>query len=455
MSHNYIHNSYTSSNSPWRVEKQALHRVFSQQLRKLVVGRAEGKRRHILQRDFFRHPGVRQAAILKATKGKIGREQAYSLARQVNPYAEQKHAVTTYPITKTSGGKRNICIMPPVLSAMHKIIKCALDAEFVRHPLLFGVKHYGRDQAAVQIQQLQREGYGNLWQTDIEDCLDSFNLDALYELPLPNQIIANALDTRNHNFSFQAHISKQEAKKGASPETPDWASPENYMVRDHSPIGSLTDDIVCNTRGPAGLMQGSPASSAILAWHLNAVLNDLPCIDDVRVIVCFDNLLVASRSEEGSRTIRDTLADSLGRCPFGPLTLHPPTSADPDHGIEFLGYNHPSDGSTIGVGQKARERLMRHLNTLEQKFDSGKFSDPELETFAMWCTLLDFASGYSSTTDIVAEMADFVTTSSWIPATSNNPVLMHMHCRLFSQWNPFEETFFKTVRNMRRRHKRD
>ncbi len=440
---------------PWRLEKQALYQIYSQQVRKLMAGRKAGKRRHTLQRGFFRHPDVKQAAILKATKGKIGREQAYTLAQQVNPYAEQEHAVATYPITKASGGKRNICIMPPVLSATHKIINSAMDAEFVRHPSLFGVKHYGRDHAAVHIQQLQREGYRNLWQTDIEDCFDSFNLDALYDLPLPNRIIANVLDTRNTRFSFQAHSSKHEAKKGASPETPDAATPENYMVRDHAPIGSYTDDIVCNTRGPSGLMQGSPASSAILAWHLNNVLNDLPRIDDVRVIVCFDNLLVASRTEEGSRTIRDTLADSLGRCPFGPLTLHSPTSADPDYDLEFLGYSHPTDGSTIGIGHKARERLMRHLNALEQKFENGKFADPELETFKVWCTLLDFTSGYSSATDMAAEMAEFVATSSWIPETSNNPMLMHMHWRLFGQWDPLDETFFKTARSMRRGHKND
>ena len=437
------------------MEKQALYRIYSQQAQRLMAGHKAGKRRQALQREFLRHPKVKQAAILKATKGKIGREQTYALAQQVNPYAEQEHVVATYPIVKASGGKRNICVMPPVLSATHKIIKSALDAEFVRHPSLFGVKHFGRDHAAVHIQQLQREGYRNLWQTDIEDCFDSFNLDALYDLPLPNRTIANVLDTRNTRFSFQAHTSKHEAKKGASPETPDAATPENYMVRDQVPIGFHTEDIVCNTRGPSGLMQGSPASSAILAWHLNAVLNDLPHSDNVRVIVCFDNLLVASRTEEGSRTIRDTLADSLGRCSFGPLTLHPPKSAGSDNETEFLGYKHPPDGATIGIGDTARERLMRHLNALEQKFEDGEFADPELETFEMWCTLLDFASGYSSATDIAAEMADFVATSSWIPAASNNPMLMHMHWHLFSQWSPLEATVFKTARSMRRRQKRN
>jgi hypothetical protein len=453
MSHNDRPQSITSITAPWRVEKQALYQSYAQRVRKLQNGRAAGKRRHTLQRDFFRNPKVRQAAILKATEGKISREQTYALAGQVTPYVEQEYLVRTYPKTKGSGGTRTICVLPPVLSATLKIIKCALDVELVRHASLYGVKDYGRDKAAERIQQLQREGYDYLWQTDIENCFDNFNLDALYDLPLPKRIIANVLDTRNSRFSFQAFPSKQEAMKGASPETPCAATPVDCMVQGQSDIGSATVDIACNTRGPLGLVQGSPASSAILAWHLNELLKALPPSDEVQVIVCFDNLLIASRTEDGSLAIRNTLTDSLGWCPFGPLTLHEPTSADPSDGIEFLGYNHPSGGSTIGKGQKARDRLMRNLNALEREFENGKFANPDAETFKLWKSLLDFASGYSKATDIVAEMAEFVDASAWIPALSDDPVLMHMHWRLFAQWTTSEAIFFKAVRSMRRRRK--
>ncbi|WP_298910098.1 hypothetical protein [uncultured Aliiroseovarius sp.] len=445
---------YNSTNNiSWRVEKQALHRVYAKQASKLKSGRAAGKRRHTLQRDFFRNPKVKQAAILMATKGKIGRELTYTLARQVNPYTAKEYVVATYPMHKGGGGTRTICIPPPVLSATLKIIKSALDVEFVRYPSLYGVKDYGRDKAAEHIQRLQREGYEYLWQTDIKDCFDSFNLDALYGLPLPNRVISNILDTRSTRFSFQAFPSKHEAKKGASPETPSAATPVDCMVQGHSDIGSVTVDIVCNTKGPLGLMQGSPASSAVLAWHLNELLKTLPPVDDVQVIVCFDNLLIASRTEDGSRAIRNSLTDSLGRCSFGPLTLHEPTSADADGGIEFLGYNHPSGGSTIGIGHNARERLMRHLKSLEDEFEKDKFANPEMETFEMWNSLLDFASGYSKATDIEAEMAEFVEASSWIPAISGDPVLMHMHWRLFAPRTTSEETFFEAVRDTKRRRK--
>ncbi|MGR3609600.1 MAG: hypothetical protein ACU0BN_12195 [Sulfitobacter sp.] len=438
--------STPTENVPWRKEKQVLHRAYAKQVNKLAAGRTAGKRRHILQRDFFRNPKVKQAAILKATKGKIGREQTYALAEQVTPYAEQEFLVRTYPKKKGSGGTRTICILPPVLSATHKIIKCALDAELDRHPSLYGVKSHGRDDAALHIQRLQHEGYHHLWQTDIQDCFESFNMDALYDLPLPNRIIANALDTRNTRFSFQAYSSKQEAKKGASPETLSAATPVDCMVQGYSDIGSATVDIVCNTRGPQGLMQGSPASSAILAWHLNEHLKALTLSEDIQVIVCFDNLLIASRTECGSSAIRNTLADSLGRCSFGPLTLHEPTSADPDEGTDFLGYKHPRNGSIIGIGQMARDRLMRRLTALEQTFEKRGLEDPTSATFEMWNTLFDFASGYSSTTDIEAEMAEFVEASSWIPAMSGEPILLHMHWRLFDKWTTSEALFFKSIR---------
>ena len=453
MNHYERPHDFATNNISWREEKQELHRTCAKQISKLISGREVGKRRHSLQRNFFRNPKVKQAAILKATKGKISRKQTHALAGQVNPYSEQEYFVRTYSKTKGSGGTRTICILPPVLYATHKTIKYALAAELTRHPSLYGVKDYGRDKAAERIQRLQREGYDYLWQTDIKDCFDSFNLDALYDLPLPKKVISNVLDTRNTRFSFQAFPTKQEAKKGASPETPSAATPVDYMVQGQSDIGSVTVDFVYNTRGPLGLMQGSPASSAILAWHLNELLKALPPSDDVQVVVCFDNLLIASRTEEANSIVRKTLAGSLGRCSFGPLTLHEPTSADPDDGIEFLGYNHAPDGSTIGISHEARERLMRHLKALEDEFEKGKFANPEMETFEMWNYLLDFASGYLMATDIEADMAEFVEASSWIPMISGDPVLIHMHWRLFAPRTISDETFFKAVRCVKRRRK--
>ncbi len=241
-----------SGKAAWRVEKQALHDHFADQLRKLHSGCAAGKRRHNLQRDFFRNPKVKLAAVLKATKGRLNREKTHALAGQVAPFAAREYLVKTYEKEKGTGGRRTICILPPVLSATHKIIKCALDAELIRHPTLFGVKNFGRDKAAEHIQRLQQEGYSELWQTDIKDCFASFNLDALYDLPLHHRIIFNALDTRNPKFSFQAFPSKQEAKKGASPETPHGVTPVNHGVQEQGIPGPSTDDIACNTRGPHG-----------------------------------------------------------------------------------------------------------------------------------------------------------------------------------------------------------
>lgn len=432
--------SYYAPRSLWRLEQQTLHQAHAKAVRKLGGDLSKGKRPHAVMRNFLRNPQVKRAAILKASKGKIDRDTTFALADQMELYARQDHVIQTFSLRKNNGGTRTICVLPTELAAKHKIILTVLDAMIVRNPNLYGVKEFGREHAAQHIQNLQQDGYSEIWQTDIVDCFASVNLEALSALPLPQRVISNALDTRNHHFSFQALSSKSEAKKGASPDTPDAATPEDHSVQGHSPIASYTDDIVCNTRGPSGLMQGSPASSAILAWHLNGVLNDLPLNDDVQVIVCFDNLLVASRCEEASRMIRNTLADSLGRGSFGPLTLHQPSSCDPVYGMDFLGYNFSADGCSIGISDSSRAKLMRRLSHIEIEFEKNR-DEPVPFVFEVWKALLGFANGHSGSTDIGAETAEFVEGSAWIPAATNDPRFIITHQNLFADKEEWERHF--------------
>ncbi|WP_139280808.1 RNA-dependent RNA polymerase family protein [Shimia gijangensis] len=438
----------------WEAEKQELGRRYKSRADKLKADREADKRRQAYQRDFFRDPKVKLAAIVKALSGNVGRDTAYTLAANLNLYGPQEHLVSTRPHTKGDGGTRTICILPPELKAKHRMIKSALDAQLVRHHNLFGVKDHGRDKAAQYIQSLQQAGFTCLWQTDITDCFASFDLDALAGLPLPEKVKSNALDTRLDHFSFQALPSNSEAMKGASPETPNAATPEFCTVQDHRTIiGSSTEDIVCNTSGPRGLMQGSPASSAILAWYLNDILHGLPCHNDVQVIVCFDNLLIASRNEEDNHLRRITLSDSLGQCSFGPLTLHTPTPSDPFDGMDFLGYNHPIGGGDIGIGHKARQKLIKRLTALDDDFWKNRDCTPTYRyCYRLWSMLLDYASGFSCVRDKKSEMADFFHHSAWIPKASHDPALEIAHWHLFDTLNTADPQFLKSFLALSKRY---
>ncbi|WP_380057440.1 hypothetical protein ACFE33_04410 [Falsihalocynthiibacter sp. SS001] len=450
----------------WRAEKDGLARYYAAHCRKLVENRMNGKRRHEIQRSFLRDPKLKRAAIIKSLKGRCGRDATYRRAEGLNLKSAQEHRIETYFKPKKSGGRRMICDLPSELTAKHHMIKSLLDAEFNRHPNMFGVKSFGREDAAQRIQELQRDGLTTLWQTDISDCYDSFNLQALYELPLPRDVIANSLDTRSDHFSFQAQNTTLNAMKGASPEMPYRAMPVNSMIQDnrnigiqdYRVIGSSTYNNSGNTRGPRGLMQGSPASPGILAWHLNECLKTLPLNEDVQVIVCFDNLLIASRDEEANRMIRNTLAECLGRCSFGPLTLHTPEGADADGETHFLGYCHREDGERIGIGLTSRESLTSRLVRHEKNFEAQLVACPEqvdyeAECYELWKILLDFANGFPSITDINAEMAEFIETSSWIPQLSGSPLLIDTHLRLFSENGAVDRHVLHTNLSSRRRRR--
>jgi hypothetical protein len=196
-------------------------------------------------------------------------------------------------------------------------------------------------------------------------------------------------------------------------------------------------------------MQGSPASNAILAWHLNEILKGYPPTDEAQVVICFDNLLIIGRTKEAVRAIWITLADSLGRCSPGPLTLHDLKYADPEFGLEFLGYNHPPSGAEIKIGEKAQHRLLLRLNKLEQRFEKSNWRDPEAVTFELWNILLDFAAGYSGVTNIHSELVQFIEASAWIPEASDDPLLMHLHWRLFERQTPTETAILKSIRGMK------
>jgi hypothetical protein len=117
--------------------------------------------------------------------------------------------------------------------------------------------------------------------------------------------------------------------------------------------------------GPTGLMQGSPASNAILA----NLFKDMPLPDPELVFLgfyCDDIVILAKRCEDLDR-VEQELAGYLGQAWLGPLTAHRKRTSY-STSFDFLGYEFScADGGykavgeawTIGLSAENFCRLMR------------------------------------------------------------------------------------------------
>ncbi len=322
----------------WLREQGHAHRKAIEIANRVCDASRNGKRMMPVMRNYLRNPQVRLSGALKALGGGASREQVYALKDRVNAWNGDYAPIRWHAKKKADGRERVICTLPPELSAVHYMLKRPLETLLFREENLFGVKGHSRDALAQEIKSLQNQGYVHIATTDTVDCYPSIDPDAIYELPLPKEVIRNALDTRYMEFG---NTSGNKANTGSG----------DILV----PYGDIG-----NATGPWGLIQGSPLSSVILAW----LLNGTPTCGDARVFLCFDNLIVLAKSPNETRAMIDTLAAHFERCPAGPLVLHEPIYAD-NEPVEFLGYLFDPSRQEVGVSAGAVEKLLKLLNLLE------------------------------------------------------------------------------------------
>lgn len=378
----------------WRRERDEAHRVFAERAQHLAEVSTSGRRSQPLARDFLRNPQVRLSAALRVLGDEPERAAAYALRQRISPWAEQWPAIPWFPKAKPNGSARPICDLPLELKAVHIMLAAAIAAQMRPTASLYGIRGYGRDDAARALKALQNAGFTSLAKVDIVDCFQSINPEALYQLPIPKEVIRTALDPRNLTFI------RRRTPRGYSEEYP------SYDVRLHSPSG------------PRGLIQGSPVSNIILAW----LLNGLPQSKGVAVLLCFDNIAVAARDNAGCRAMVDTLADYLGRCPAGPLALCPAVYAD-NTPMEFLGYLFDPERLDVGVADGARGKFERRLGSAEE----ADIADPANFPLRTWHALRDFANGFPAVENLSDELAHYVATSQDVADASGSPLVQYLH----------------------------
>ena len=364
-------------------------------------------------REFLSAPEVHFSAASKAL-GHLSdqtQEGVLSLAQELHPWNRRSHSVEYFLKRKPNGDYRPICELPQHLAAKHKLISHAIRAQMRPHPYLFGVApplsaefrhtmpdNTGREGAIRAIQGLLRCGYLHVVEVDIRDCFQCFNPEALYGLPLPDEVIRLVLDLRNIEFLLQ------NTSQTSQPGNTSGHQQEQLLVQRDNIVGIPVGNTDGNPNGPRGLMQGSPVSSVILAYFLNQVLCELGIGDEAQCVVCFDNIVVASRTEAGLRRMTHALAVCLRQSCAGPFELSDPVAPDPD-GFRYMGYMIDTDGSSIRIDPDRLSKLEARLSEQESGLDGPVNPVRSLKS------IREFQAGFSAITDPDEELGYFVENS--------------------------------------------
>ena len=381
----------------WRKEQDDAHRTYTDILKRIAIAQETGENTRNLTRLFLRDRKVRLSAALRVMGFNPDRQATYALRDLVNPWANDLPPIAWYWKRKSSGGARPICKLSDAVKATHAMLASLIKSHLRPGPMLFGVTGKGSADAAIALKAAQIAGYVHLAKVDVRDCFQSFNPEAIYSLKyLPKEVTHRTLDTRNLRFAYGG-------KAGQRPCC--------------TPMHSLDHH---NASGPRGLIQGSPASSAILATLLNTV----PLSGDVKVFICFDNIAVAAKDPAGSRATVKLLGDFLNRLSAGPLALCDAEYAD-NAPMEFLGYLFDPSRTDIGLADRAFVKLAESL-VLAEGADIAAGKEFPLH---VWKAFRDFRNGYAAVDDMYAELEVFIEHSSYL--ADRTDLARSFHANLF------------------------
>jgi hypothetical protein len=410
----------------WNRERERAHRAFNRKAAEIANASANGNATSRKVREFLGDSKDRLSAALRALGGQPESFEAFTLRNQINLWAEGYPPVNWYWKKKGSGGHRPICILPLALKAAHIMLAAVIRAVLPETSTLYGIPGRGVADAARNLKTLQNTGFVHLAKADVVNCFQAIDPDALYQLPLPMEVIRQTLDHRNLNIAG-------EADQNSCRQTGGCFLPAYGQSHKAS--------------GPSGLLQGSPASSIIFAW----LLKNIPTSDDARVMLCFDNIVVAATSPEASRRMMETLTAYLGRSPAGPLAMCEPVFAD-QQPLEFLGGLFDPCRQDIGIAHDTLSRIERRLDDAEeherQELAGIWAAHQRLAatnsvfraippTFghypnAIWHALRDTYTGLSFLEDDCPELILLLETSAMTVDQCGDGRISHLHQNLFA-----------------------
>lgn len=130
------------------------------------------------------------------------------------------------------------------------MIKDLVSAQMPELPFIHNIGGaYNRDTLAATIVAMLNNGILRVRTYDLRDCFQNVNPQVFFNLPIPRKATENALIIDNL---------KMEPKAFAS---------DHFTGSPYGDFNQCNIHDISNTNGPTGLIQGSPASNIILAYH--------------------------------------------------------------------------------------------------------------------------------------------------------------------------------------------
>jgi hypothetical protein len=310
-------------------------------IRRLADQEPSERRSRLLDREcqeYARSPLVRRAILSSLPQfHRWEHERLRALVDDLNPLTRCDADVIWRVDQKSTGGDRPVCCKLPAQVHLGQVIgKGLITAHLRPDPRVFDWRRRGRLRYADALARaLEHEG-PFVATMDIKSCHQSIDPDALYRLNLlPAELLRWSIDYRN--LSFRP------------------LEVENLTSTHILPVKPI---------GPRGLLQGGPASSALLTaliGHSATAVRQAYCQN------YSDNFALVGRTTAVVQQAAGELARIVAECRAGRLEFHPYQVVDARDGFEQLGFNFiliggrarisPNTGNTINLLRRIEERI--------------------------------------------------------------------------------------------------
>lgn len=299
-----------------RSERDRAYALILADRRKALVNlEGIGNRRELFSRQMdYAHSRAAKMYAARRVLPSTALPVLECFAESLKPGARNNEPVVWKSLPKKTGaGRRPVCILPPLLKAKQYIILDLINASASPPAHIFDAPHKGVDHAIGRVIRALEDGYDWCWAGDIRDCFQHVAPSALrHRLPLASTLVRYNLDTRSLKFVYSGGVRCSE--------------------RSHKVV-----EVIRRT-GPAGLLQGAPASNAVLAYlfaDMKDALGPLDCV----LCVYADNLFIAAREQHCLHAARTKIAQYIETHPAGPFRLHQEQWFEKASSINFLGYD--------------------------------------------------------------------------------------------------------------------
>lgn len=271
---------------------------------------------------FARSPGVKAAQLRSLKKLKLLPDAAIARrAEHLDLTTACDEPVLWWPEEKKNGGYRQICDLPVKARVGQLIARDLVLAQWSAPPHFYDCPGRGIHRYVEAVRAAVTNMGPHVLLADIIDCYPSTNIAAISRLNLiPDEIVRYSLNPANLTFH---HADDQ--------------------PRERSPWFPCLDR-TAEWTDPRGLLQGGPASSALLVALLAGV--GRLASQDCQVLGYADDFIIVAATPEAAGTAGGDLARYLTECHAGPL--HPHTDLrDARDGFQHVGCIFLQSGSDV------------------------------------------------------------------------------------------------------------